>query len=316
MKLLTNKLYESILMQPALSGADTLKIVSGFASPTMALRHLEDLKKRQNKEIDIYLIYGMSKHHGVEIATHRAFVDIQENQFNNFKCYYSYRPIPLHAKVYTWMKKDKATACYAGSANYTQNGFSPRLQQEAMTKTSADDGLRFYNRVSKNCIICNHSLLEDHICLYRSNKKQEKSGLPEVELSLLDTRTGETHKKAGLNWGKRQGREQNQAYIPIPRKTAESNYFPRENYFTIITDDDFSFIAKRAQQNKKAIHSTDSNAILGKYFRDRLGLEDGAFITRKHLEDYGRTSVRFMKIDDETYMMDFSSKRDTTKDSE
>ena len=79
MKLLTNKLYDSVLMQPALLGADTLKIVSGFASPTMALRHPEDLKKRQNKEINIYLIYGMSKHYGIKITAHKAFVDIQEN---------------------------------------------------------------------------------------------------------------------------------------------------------------------------------------------------------------------------------------------
>ncbi len=258
----------------------------------------------------------MSKHHGIEITAHKAFVDIQENQFTNFKCYYSYKPIPLHAKIYTWMTKDKATTCYAGSANYTQNGFSPHLQQEAMTKTNANDGLRFYNTVFRNCIICNDSLLENHISLYRSNKKQEKSGLPEVELSLLDTRTGETHKKAGLNWGKRQGRDQNQAYIPIPGEIAKSDYFPRENYFTIMTDDDFSFIAKRAQKNGKAIHSTENNAIMGKYFRNRLGLEDGAFVTRKHLEDYGRTSVKFMKIDDETYMMDFSPKKDTTEDGE
>ena len=49
-----------------------------------------------------------------------------------------------------------------------------------------------------------------------------------------------------------------------------------------------------------------NNSLLGEYFRNRLGLPNGAFVTRQHLEDYGRIDVAFYKIDDENYLMDFS----------
>ena len=305
MKLLTNKLYDSVLIQPALSGANALKIVSGFASPLMVLKHLKDLEGRQ-KQIDVHLIYGMSSRDGVEIETHKAFVNIQKRLSNSrFECYYSTK-LPTHAKIYTWVKKNKPIICYTGSANYTQNGFAQHRQREAMTKTNADEGLKFYNKVIKDCVLCSDESIKDHVQLYKSNKKYEQAGLTAVKLSLLDTRTGETHKTAGLNWGQRENRDKNEAYIPIPQEIARTNFFPKEECFTVLTDDRFRFLARRAQAGKKAIHSAESNAILGKYFRNRMGLEDGVRVTREHLKSYGRESVKFMKVDDETYIMDFA----------
>ena len=43
------------------------------------------------------------------------------------------------------------------------------------------------------------------------------------------------------------------------------------------------------------------------YFRMRLDLPNGFFITKEHLEQYG-TDVDFYKIDNETYYMDYSVK--------
>lgn len=76
--------------------------------------------------------------------------------------------------------------------------------------------------------------------------------------------------------------------------------------FAVLTDDGQSFIFHRAQDNRKALHSPDDNSIIGKYFRSRIGVEDGAFVYRMDLENYGRTNVTFTKINDETYYMDFS----------
>jgi len=74
----------------------------------------------------------------------------------------------------------------------------------------------------------------------------------------------------------------------------------------VLTDDEFSFIAVRAQDGDKAIHTPDGNYILGRYFRDRLGVDRGAPVVGDHLRAYGRTDVEFGKIDDETFFMDFS----------
>ena len=61
-----------------------------------------------------------------------------------------------------------------------------------------------------------------------------------------------------------------------------------------------------AQDGDKAIHSTKNNSLLGKYFRKRLGVPLGEFVTRQHLQAYGRTDIKICKIDNETYFMDFS----------
>lgn len=74
------------------------------------------------------------------------------------------------------------------------------------------------------------------------------------------------------------------------------------------TDDGKEIICVRAQDNGKAIHSTLNNSLLGEYFRFRLGLSSGEFVTKEHLLKYGRSDVDFYKIDEETYLMDFSVK--------
>lgn len=56
----------------------------------------------------------------------------------------------------------------------------------------------------------------------------------------------------------------------------------------------------------KAIHTTKSNSIFGKYFRERLNVPLGNFVVKQDLINYGRTDVKICKIDDETYFMDFS----------
>ena len=65
-------------------------------------------------------------------------------------------------------------------------------------------------------------------------------------------------------------------------------------------------VIEEEQQNDKAITTPASNALLGEYFRNRLGLANGAYVTAADLRSYGRTDVTFIKIDEEHYYMDFS----------
>jgi NgoFVII restriction endonuclease len=74
----------------------------------------------------------------------------------------------------------------------------------------------------------------------------------------------------------------------------------------VMTDDGKEFICVRAQENGKGLHTTLNNSLLGEYFRYRLELKSGAFIRKSDLLRYGRTNVDFYKVDEETYMMDFS----------
>jgi hypothetical protein len=114
--------------------------------------------------------------------------------------------------------------------------------------------------------------------------------------------------RSGLNWGQRPNRNENQAYIAVPADIQRSNFFPDVGIpFNVNCDDGFKIIMVRAQQNGKALHSSKNNAILGEYFRKRLDLQSESLIILKHLESYGRFDVKFEKIGDKEFNLDFSN---------
>ncbi len=93
-------------------------------------------------------------------------------------------------------------------------------------------------------------------------------------------------------------------YIPIPSDMRQF-FPPRGEYFTGVTDDGQEFTMVVAQAGSNAIHTPEDNSILGRHFRERMGLPSGAYVTREHLEAYGRLDVEFRRIDRRTYYMDF-----------
>ncbi|GAB3710131.1 hypothetical protein GCM10027592_46840 [Spirosoma flavus] len=127
-----------------------------------------------------------------------------------------------------------------------------------------------------------------------------------VLLSFLD-RKGNLPMISGLNWGQRGKRERNQAYIKVPASVYRSDFFPQiTEPFTLTTDDGTVFNCAIAQQYGKAIHTPQNNSLLGVYFRQRLGVPAGELVTLEHLQQYGRTDVRITKVDDSSFLMDFS----------
>lgn len=75
--------------------------------------------------------------------------------------------------------------------------------------------------------------------------------------------------------------------------------------FKVITKDFGSFHMRMAQQGNKALHSVESNAILGEWIRKRIGAPSGGYVTKQMLELYGKTYVTFRKYADGTYLLDF-----------
>jgi hypothetical protein len=141
-------------------------------------------------------------------------------------------------------------------------------------------------------------------------------GVENITLSLL-TNKGDTGYGSGINWGHRPNgtkREPNQAYIPLPARIARSGFFPIKNlrsgkdnpHFSVVTDDGVHLILRVEQQGSKAITTPLDNSRIGEYLRSRIDVANGAFVRRQDLEEYGRTSITFYKLDDEQYVMDFS----------
>ena len=131
-----------------------------------------------------------------------------------------------------------------------------------------------------------------------------------VSLPLTSRIKGEevVPQKSGLNWGQRPGRDENQAYLAVPAYIQRSGFFPdRGEPFIVECDDGEVLKCVRSQDNGKAIETTGNNAILGIYFRKRLGVRPGYLVTIDHLYRYGRISVDIRYINDYKYYLDFST---------
>lgn len=114
--------------------------------------------------------------------------------------------------------------------------------------------------------------------------------------------------RSGLNWGQRQGRNPNQAYLPVASADQRTGFFPDVGENFLVECDDGSILQfVRAQQNGKALHIPGNNALLGEYFRYRLGIRPGDPVSIRHLIAYGRTSVDIFKTADGRFFLDFRS---------
>jgi hypothetical protein len=327
--MLTRDLFDEVLLHPARDGANKLYIVSGYATAAMAFHHVE-LLMEHNQEVDVELIIGMSPIDGISQINHRGFQELMQQQNERrFSCSYLIELPPVHSKVYSWFRDEQPMFGFVGSANYTQMAFGNN-QREVMTPSDPQLGLEYFQRLIPQTIYCNNLDAENIVQIYDARNvdrfRRERAviqeqdpgnvpmvpsiiGLANVQISLLD-KNGNLPPRSGLNWGQRPEvhREPNQAYIKLPSTIYNTDFFPnRTIQFTVLTDDGRVLICSRAQDNGKAIHTPQNNSLMGEYFRNRLGLPNGAFVTLNDLLRYGRTNVTFYKIDNETYYMDFST---------
>lgn len=319
--LLTDDLFSELLLTPAQNGASELCIISGYASSAMVFHHVEKLKQLES-EININLIIGMTCRDGLSKANHRGFQSLVENDLSgSFECSYLINSPPVHSKVYAWIADKEPILAFASSANYSQQAFFGNLQREVATKCDPISAYDYYSSLIDESIYCDHQDAEEVITLYNDNRAvtstrdaieeeggeyDSTKGLEHKLISFIN-RSGEISQKSGLNWGQRDGREPNQAYIPLKVDVYRTNFFPPiAQHFTIHTDDGKILICTRAQENGKAIHTPHNNSLIGEYFRYRLGIANGNMVTMEDLEGYGRTDIDFYKIDEENYYMDFS----------
>ena len=327
MSLISTDLFEKTLVEPIKNGADELFIISGYATATMAMRHIEYIHRVLKKDFKIRIIVGMCPQDGIQNSQHLGFQKLSRGEYkNDFECNYIVNRPPVHSKVYTWFKNGSPFLGFLGSANYTQNAFSNSMR-EILAPENAMECFNYYNDLLSQSISCLSNQVSNYISLFERrpfektingdfDSEQQASfedlgNSEKVTLTLLDNRTGEVPIRSGLNWGQRPeyGRNPNQAYLNIPADICRSGFFPeRHVQFMVLTDDDKELICVRAQDGGKGLHSTLDNSLLGVYFRYRLGLGNGDLVKKEHLLKYGRTDVDIYKIDDETYYMDFSVK--------
>lgn len=319
-----SNLDKIVFFNPLNKGVNRLCILVAYATPNMASWLIKNIDEHLQEPIEISLIVGMVPYDGISISVHEGFKELLQEQLpskiSRFSCSYVYNNAPVQSKIYIWLKDDAPKMAFTGSVDFTQNAFS-RRRRENLIECDPNEAYQYYCSVEDDSIYCNHAEIEDNIILYpthpildmENNPMESLSGsnIEKVTLLLLSARTGETGKKSGINWGQRNGRNKNEAYIPLPSNIAKSGFFPlNKQHFTVVTDDHHQLILRVEQENNKAITTPLSNAQLGEYFRNRLGVANGAYVTRADFERYGRTDVTFYKLDDEQYYMDFSNDLD------
>lgn len=314
---INEELVQKVLLEPIRNGADKLIIISGFVSHNMASWHMKKINEDSLPPIKISLIAGMYPVDGVNIELHeglKELVNFSGDNYSSFECKYIYQGAPVHSKIYLWMKDEVPFIAFAGSANYTRNGFG-LSQREYVVECDPLDAYAFYQNIESDSIVCNHNEIEEFVKFYKDQKVKQfeqdtkHTSFEKVTLSLLTSR-GEVGYGSGINWGIRRNgikREPNQAYIGVPAKVAKSGFFPLgKAHFSAITDDNKQLILRIEQDDDKALTTPLNNSLLGEYLRNRIGVPNGAFVTKEDLERYGRTDVTFYKIDEEQFFMDFS----------
>lgn len=312
--LYSDNIVKPLFLDPiTLFEANKLCVLAENASPNMASWLLKTYEEHKIVDISIELIIGNTLNCGIDSNTHDAFKDLHGNRYfgkwGDFSCSYLYVPPDFSGSCFIWLKDDIPVKAFTSSYDFTQQSLL-RSGKNKLSEQSATLLYHEYNSVIDRTIFCNHAEVEDYIIIHAPNRslKNPSSFLPEQSVTLsFITRTGDTGAKSGLNWGQRKHRNKNEAYIPLPSNIAKSGFFPlNKQHFLVVTDDHHTLQLRVEQQNNKAITTPASNALLGEYFRNRLGMANGAYISANDLKKYGRSDVTFIKIDDEQYYMDFS----------
>lgn len=319
--LLQSELFKQILIEPIQRGAKELYIVTGYASPAMVTRHFEYVAKTLQTKISIDLHVGMTGKDGLSRNNLLGMQAIpRQSSGQNFNCTFSVKGTSNHSKIYVWCSDRGPVEAFLGSPNYTQFGFglSPTSSKhaEVAVQVDPDEAFAYVLDASRNSIGYQSADIPQFIDLFDESKlpnhsdEIDHSGNADsnsVLLPLVQLRgqfSGETHQRSGLNWGQREGREQNQAYIPIPSSIAKSDFFPPKGvHFQVTTSDGQAFICTVAQDGNKALETPFDNSILGKYIRQRLGLELGSYVSTDDLNKFGANAVKITRINNDSYRL-------------
>lgn len=315
--MLTDDLLQKVILEPA-ERFDSLLAVSGYVSASLALSHVFGNPARGIPPlpggVSFRIVYGMYSSDGVRRSDDAAFRRIAAIR-SSFQVRYWTGKTPIHTKLYVWCSDGVPKLAYAGSANYSQASFFG-LQSEIVTEIDAALGYEYakllFDNASDLDAIPHPKIAPAYMRPAAKGADDSEliddiaGSLPLVELPLYAVREERMSAKSGLNWGQRPGREPNQAYIPVPSEVAQSGFFPpRGDWFTVLTDDGQSFECTVAQDGDKAIETPLNNSILGRYFRERLGVQPGAFVHLKDLDRYGRRTVAIYRATEDRYILDF-----------
>lgn len=323
---------------------NSLKIITAFTDCDRISTHMIKLQEgmRNNrfvKGMRVDIILGMTKSSlspkkHEDICRLVGFIN-GSHGMPKLTCRYICMGTEVHSKVYIWGIPDnimieKPIHAFCGSLNYTTNAFYKR--RESVVMCDPLSAYLYYMELLPDTIDCFDPFAGERLKNVVNNMGGEAEEpdnserdyllydrmipIDTLNVSLLRADGSDTGYGSGINWGIRQNgtkRNPNQAYIPYNSQDKKTGFFPDrinpndENcpMFKVITKDFGAFHMRMAQAGNKALHSVESNAILGEWIRKRIGAPSGGYVTKQMLELYGKTYVTFRKYQNDIYLLDF-----------
>ena len=304
--MISTKIMESVLMAPACEGGEELRIVSGYASPAMLESHLR-MFQEAGKVVSIHLTVGMLQGK-LDEQNKAGYLDVMSADWGGSKaagvsviC----QGPPVHSKVYVWSGANNYRKAFAGSANYSVSA----MLEEKTLEVCAEVDWSVASEYVRNCELNSHPISmapatpprrQPEPAFMLSDAAPEESSIIrsefiEIPLLVAEGNVMETPARSGINWGQREGREPNQAYLSLSPTIRD--FFPAPGVrFMVYTRRYGGFVGVRAQQDGKALQSSTNNSILGLILRQAIGVNEGAYVTTADVMRAGLETLRCYRM--------------------
>lgn len=312
---------------------DRLLIISGYLGPDPVFR-LKELP------FPVTIVAGMYTS-GVNVRLYDALQAAQEEN-PNLEVLFATREV--HSKIYIWLHKDRVLTALVGSANFSANGLRSDLRETLTmaTRGAFPPLMRYFDTVI-DLSTFNPSVTTSSKTSIPTPPDLDSSGvLLDFDLPLYSPRQNKVAEKSGLNWGHSSGHTAvGDAYIAIPKDLiahSQSLIEPFDDAYEspnprirksdpieLIWDDGTIMSASLEGEQTvdglvypKQLTSYSSRtpvidgqrisvkSILGRYLRNRMGIDVNRVITLNDLDRYGRRTVTLKILEPGVYSADFS----------
>jgi hypothetical protein len=316
--------------------ATDVAIASGYTSFDILNRYKDDFYRIANDGGSSKLLLGMAFYEGLSSNKLNLLhsMDGDLRSINNKSGVFVTYSGKYHGKIYKFAKGGDETI-YVGSSNFSRSGLSENIEATALIKDSetigkANSFLEFLLS-EENAV----SILKADITVPGTTKYLERLSLktlddleqynpesidktlyPHIEYPL--TRIAEKE-KSNLNvyfgkgrWSRASGEVRPRPWYEVElianKDINQDPLYPKGD-FLAYTDDGYIIPMKTSGDYFKNIRSRGNLRILGQWIKGKLQ-KSGALIpltpvTQDTLDTYGNDTIRFYKIDENRYYMEF-----------
>lgn len=316
-----NELYLNVLKENC-KIYDKLSIISGYASASFLERIIEEFP---NLKIELFI--GMSQE-GVLRANHKQYLRIMSIN-KNVNIYYQYKAALTHIKAYVFSNSEE-TKSFAGSANFTENGFIFNNELLCETNESLNELFDDQKKKSKLCndksineylqIVDKRNLREDIFNdidsikknIKEFNKKNNIKSDLKVDNSdvfiklpiVVPLKANKRWDSSGIN-GEFSNRNPHLIKSNYNNVADMKSFFIQDAELDIIDFKGESIKGKLDGEFNRELHFLNIN--LYDYFSNIIGLKEKTPITHEHLEYFGYKFFTFKKVDSNKYLLTFTN---------